>query len=169
MPGSMFHKVMDEQMTKSMQSLRLPGMPNPFYIGMNIVDQNRIVVHSSLGSLIKASETRNRGTQNLQVLVGDYKNNNLNGNTMLMSAGRTNFPTGDCFDETRRRLWLLFDRSYKLSVNLYSAKQSANKNVMADEWTAVPDYLPGTAILVNDPVLDLNYDNEKLIKYTNAI
>lgn len=156
-------------MNKSMQSLRLPGMPNPFYIGLNIVDQNRMVVHSSLGSLIKASETRNRATQNLQVLVGDYKNNNLNGNTMLMSAGRTTFTTGDCFDETRRRLWLLFDRAYKLSVNSYSAKQSANKNIMADDWTEVPDFTPGTAILVNQPALDLTYDKDRLIKYANAI
>lgn len=166
---AMFHKMMEEQMNKSMQSLRLPGMPNPFYIGLNIVDQNRIIVYSSLGSLIKASETRLRGTQNLHVMVGDYKNNNLNGNVMYMPLARANFSTGDCSDEVRRRLWLSFDRAYKGAVNMYSAEQSANKNTVADEWTDVPDFLPGKVIQVTQPLVDLNYENEKLIRYTNAI
>ena len=172
-PGTMFHKVMEEQMQKSMGSLRIPGMPNPFYIGANIVDQNRIVVHSSLGSLLKASESRNRGTQNLQVLVGDYNNSNLNSNqpneSIYPFRARTNITAGDCFDETRRRLWLVFDRAYKMSVDLYSAKQSSNKNVTASEWTDVPDFMPGKAIQVDLPAIDLKFENDKLIKYTNAI
>ncbi|MBV5311706.1 MAG: hypothetical protein JZU47_00330 [Prolixibacteraceae bacterium] len=167
--GSMFHKVMEEQMNKSMGALRLPGMPNPFYIGVNIVDQNLLIVHSSLGSLIKASESRMRVPQNLQVLVGDYKNNNLNGTAFNPMAGRTNFPVADCIDESRRRLWLSFDRAYKNSVNLYSAKQSANKNAAPDEWTNVPDFLPGKVIQLSLPAIDLNYNKEKLVQYANAI
>jgi|GEM_PF-282811 len=167
--GSMFHKVMEEQMNKSMGALRLPGMPNPFYIGVNIVDQNLLIVHSSLGSLIKASESRMRMPQNLQVLVGDYKNSNLNGAAFNPMSVRTNFPVSDCIDESRRRLWLSFDRTYKNAVNLYSAKQSANKNATPDEWTNVPDFLPGKVIQLSLPAIDLNYNKEKLVQYANAI
>lgn len=166
--GSMFHKVMEEQMNKSMESLRLPGMPDPFYIGLNIADLNLLVIHSSLGSVIKAAENHVRAPQNLQVLVGDYQNNNLTGNTMT-SFVRTNLPVKDCIDESRRRLWLSFDKAYKNAVNQYSTKQSANKNAVADDWSNIPDFLPGKAVQLNLPLIDLSYKKEELIQYANAI
>lgn len=169
----MFQRLMQERMERSMGTLRIPGMPNPFYIGLNIIDQKRMVVHSSLGSIVKASESHIRGTQNLQVLVGDYKNSNLNSGQaremMYYFMAKTDIPIGDCFDETKRRLWLTFDKAYKLSVDLYSAKQSANQNTSASEWTDVPDFMTGNATQVNEPLIDLNYENDKLINYANAI
>ncbi len=167
--GSMLHKTMDEQMRKSMGSLRLPNMPNPFYIGLNIVDQNRLCIHSSLGSTIKAYETRNRSAHNMQVLTGNYKNSNLDGGIMTQSLSRPGFPTGNCADEVRRRLWLSFDRAYRMSLGQYSARQSAMQNANQGEWADVPDFLPGAATLVNEPVTELSYDLEKLTVYANAI
>ncbi len=167
--GFMLHKTMDEQMQKSMGSLQLPSMPNPFYIGLNIVDQNRLCIHSSLGSTIKAYETRKRSAHNMQVLVGDYKNSNLDGRIMFQSLSRPGFPTGNCVDEIRRRLWLSFDRAYRMSLNFYAAKRSAMQNANQGDWAEVPDFLPGAATLINEPVTELSYDIEKLTAYTNMI
>lgn len=167
--GKMIHQVMDEQIQKSMGVLRLPNMPDPFFIGLNIVDQNRLSIHSSLGSTIKAYETRSRNSHNLQVLVGDYTFNNLDGRITSQSLTRAIFPEGDCPDEIRRRLWLSFDRAYRMSASQYSTKQSALQNTNPGEWADVPDFLAGIPVQVNEPLAELTYDLEKLIRYANSI
>ena len=168
-PGTMLHKVMEEQMHKSMGALRLPSNPDPFFIGLNIVDQNRLSIHSSLGSTIKAYETRSRTSQNLQVLTGNNKISNLDGRIMAQSLYRTSFPVGDCADEIRRKLWLSFDRAYRMSASQYSTRQSAMQNTNLGEWADVPDFLAGTPVQVDEPVAELTYDLEELTRYANAI
>lgn len=168
-PGPILQKAMEERMKRSMETLRLPGMPNPFYIGLNIVDQNMLIIHSSLGSTIKSSTNRMRITRNPMVLVGDYTKNNITGINSFSFATRTNIPISDNIDETRRRLWLLFDRSYKNAVNVYTAEQAANKNAVADDWANVPDFLPGKVADIKLPLINLDYNKESLEKYANAI
>jgi predicted Zn-dependent protease len=152
-----------------MEKLRLPGMPNPFYIGLNIVDQNMLIVHSSLGSTIKSSTNHMRITRNPLVLVGDYTKNNITGISSFRFASSTSIPISDNFDETKRRLWLMFDRSYKNAANTFTAEQAANKNAVADEWANVPDFLPGKVVNINLPAISLDYNKESLEKYANAI
>ncbi len=168
------HQAMEQEISRNMKDLRLEGMKDPFYIGLNTIDLNILSIHSSLGSLIKIAETPNRATYNNQVLVGDYSNNNLN-YTDQKTAGyffRTfgMIPLDNQVSELQRKLWLTFDKGYKLSAETYESKQSALKsNTQTDDVAGLPDYTESEKVLIEKPEISLKYDNEKLIQYANEI
>lgn len=172
--GKVIHQAMAKEITRNLQNLHLQGMKDPFYIGLNIVDFNMLSVNSSLGALIRVMETPNRTTYNNQVLVGDYANNNLNysdprtGSYFLRTSGQ--IPLDNSLTEIERKLWLSFDRAYKLSAEMYEAKQSALKSkAQSEEITGLPDYNKAEKILIEKPEIQLKFNNDALIKYANEI
>jgi hypothetical protein len=168
------HQAMEQEISRNMQNLHLAGMKDPFYIGLDIIDFNMLAVHSSLGALIKLTESPTRVAFNNQVLVGDYNNNNLN---YLDAKATTYFlrtlgtlPLDNSLSEVQRRLWLLFDRAYKLSAEIYESKQSALKtSTLTDDIAGLPDYGKGDKVLIEKPEISLKFNNETLMKYANEI
>jgi len=168
------HEAMEQEIARNLKNLHLPGMKDPFYIGLNIVDINLFSLHSSLGALIKLNESPNRIACNNQVLVGDYQNNNLNFSSSKASSYYTQtfsmLPQDNSVQEIRRRLWMTFDRGYKLSAELYESKQSALKSKSQEDGIAgLPDFTPGEKVLIENPEISLKFDVQKLTAYANAI
>lgn len=168
------HQAMEQEISRNMQNIHLTGMKDPFYIGLNIVDFNSLAIYSSLGALIKLSESPSRITYNNQVLVGDYNNNNLNytdaksATYFLRTSGM--LPLDNSISEIQRKLWLSFDRAYKLSAEIYESKQSALKSsALTDDVKGLPDYGKGETVVVEKPEISLKFNNENLIKYANEI
>jgi hypothetical protein len=122
-------QAMEQSIARNIKNLHLAGMKDPFYIGLDIVDFNMLAIHSTLGALIRVTETPNRVTFNNQVLVGDYNNNNLNFSDprsmtyYIRTAGM--LPFDNSLSEIKHKLWLSFDRAYKMSAENYESKQSA--------------------------------------------
>jgi len=168
------HEAMEQEVSRNLKNLHLPGMKDPFYIGLNIADINLISLHSSLGALIKLNESPNRITFNNQVLVGDYQNNNLNfSNPRASSYFMQTFsmlPQDNSVKELRRRLWMTFDRGYKLSAELYESKQSALKSKTQEaDIVNLPDFTTGEKMLVEKPEMSIKFDTQKLTAYANAV
>ena len=172
--GKAIHQAMEQEISRNMKNLHLAGMKDPFYIGLNVVDVNMLAINSSMGALIRITENPNRYTFNNEVLVGDYNSNNLNytdpraATYYLRTAG--SLPLDNLVSEIQRKLWLSFDRAYKLSAEIYESKQSALKSsTQTDDVAGLADFEPGEKILVEKPEISLKFSNESLIKYANEI
>lgn len=168
------HQAMEQEIARNMKGLHLEGMKDPFYISLDIVDFNMLAIHSTLGALVRVSETPDRVSFNNQVLVGDYNNNNLN---YLDSKSATYFlrtalmlPLDNSLSGLQRELWQSFDRGYKLSAEIYESKQSALKSkTQSEDVAGLPDYTKSEKVLVEKPEISLKFNNENLIKYANEI
>lgn len=164
------HEAMEQEVARNLKNLHLPGMKDPFYIGLNIADINLFSLHSSLGALIKVNESPNRVAFNNQLLVGDYQSNNLNFSSSRASSNYSMLPQDNSVQEIRRRLWMTFDRGYKLSAELYESKQSALKSkTQEDDITNLPDFTPGEKVSVVNPEISLKFEVQKLTAYANAV
>lgn len=168
------HQAMEQEIARNLKNLHLEGMKDPFYIGLNAVDINIFSLQSSLGALVKLTESPNRLACNNLVLVGDYTNNNLNysdpkANTYFMRTFGM-LPLDNSVQEIQRRLWIYFDRAYKLSTEIYESKQSALKSKTQDEdIIGLPDYTASAKVLIENPEISLKFDSQKLTKYSNQI
>lgn len=168
------HQAMEQEISRNMKNLHLEGMKDPFYIGLNIADVNMFAIQSSLGALIRFAENPMRVTYNNQVLVGDYNNNNLNFSDQKSSGYFFTtsglLPADNNLNEIQRRLWLIFDKGYKLSAEIYESKQSALKSMtQSEDITGLADYTKGEKVLIDKPEISLKINNEKLIQYANDI
>jgi hypothetical protein len=165
---------MELEIARNMKNLHLDGMKDPFYIGLNIVDINRLSVHSSLGALIKYSEAPLRITYNTQVLVGEFKKNNLN----FMDPKSAGYyfttsrplPIDNSVPVIQRALWQIFDRAYKLSAETYESKLSYLKsNAQYEDVVTVPDFTASEKVAVDQPEIPIKYNSDVLTKYANDI
>jgi hypothetical protein len=167
-------EAMEQEISRDLKELRLEGMKNPFYIASTTADVNMFSIHSTLGALIRLTETPNRISYNNQVLVGDYNNNNLNFSNPKASSyfyqTMSMLPQDNSVQELRRRLWTSFDRGYKLSAELYESKQSTLKSkTQDDDAMGLPDYTSAEKVMVEKPEISVKFDNQKLIAYSNAV
>jgi hypothetical protein len=172
--GKAIHQAMEKEISRNLAGLHLEGMKNPFFIGLNIIDFNMLSVYSSLGSLVRISESPYRYAFNNQVLVGDYNDNNLNYTDAKASTYYLRtfspVPLDNSIPEIQRKLWIMLDRSYKLSAEMYESKQSALKSsAQQEDVTGVPDFLKGEKIMVELPEISLKFTNDALISYANEI
>jgi hypothetical protein len=172
--GKAIHQAMENEISRNLKGLHLEGMKDPFYIGLNVVDFNMLSVYSSLGALVRISESPYRYAFNNQVLVGDYNNNNLNytdsrAATYYMRTF-SSLPLDNSVSEIQRKLWMMLDRSYKLSAEIYESKQSAlQTTTQTEDIAGVPDFLKGEKVMVEKPEISLKYNNDALINYSNEI
>ena len=163
------HEAMEQEISRNMKGLHLTGMKDPFYIGLNILDANRLTINSSLGTIISSSEVPFRTTSNLQVLVGDYSSSNLN-YTRGILINSSALPIDNSTEEIRRKLWLLFDKAYKQSAEMYESKQSVLKSrTQSEDVAGLPDFLKGEKTVIEKPEISLKFENEKLTQYAREV
>ena len=168
------HEAMEQEISRNLKNLHLAGMKDPFYIGLDVADINFVAIHSSLGALIRLYESPNRIAYNNQVLVGDYTNNNLNFSDAKASSYYLQtfsmLPQDNSAQELKRRLWMTFDRGYKLSTEIYESKQSALKSkTQENDIVGLPDFSSSEKVLVEKPEIALKFDAPKLTAYSNAV
>lgn len=172
--GRIIHQAMEQEISRNLKNLHLEGMKDPFYIGLNAVDIHIFSLHSSLGATIRLNESPNRLICNNMILVGDYNSNNLNyadpkaSSYYMRTMGM--LPLDNSSTELQRKLWLNFDRAYKLSAEIYESKQSALKSKTQDEEIAgLPDFTASEKVLVEIPDMPLQFDQQKLTQYANQV
>lgn len=171
---NVIHQAMEQEISRNIKNLHLAGMKDPFYIGLDIVDFNMVGIYSSLGALINVSEEKDRVAFNNQVLVGDYNSNNLNYSDPRTAPyymrTASMLPLDNSLSGIKHKLWLSFDRAYKLSAETFESKQSALKTRSETEDVAgLPDFAKSEKVLVEKPEISLKFNNENLIKYANEI
>ena len=116
-----------DELERSLNRLRIPGMDKPFYIEYRLLDLDIRNVTASFGSLVASGTSRSR-FMSVDVRVGDY---HLDSSNFVSEDGFQGFlgNTGQVgidrdYNSLRQDLWLATDQAYKGAVTQMSLKQA---------------------------------------------
>ena len=130
---------MRDELARSMQSLKIEQMGNPYFLAYRVDEIKGFQVSASFGAVITRSETNSR-TLSVELRIGDHDFDNTN---FLGRSNTANFrsiiplPLENDYSEIRRQLWLATDKAYKRAQDLLARKQAALNNQSREE---VPDF-----------------------------
>ncbi len=130
---------MRDELARSMQSLKIEQMGNPYFLAYRVDEIKGFQVSASFGAIKNRSETNSR-TLSVELRIGNHNFDNTN------FLGRSNsasfrsiipLPLENDYSEIRRQLWLATDKAYKRAQDLLARKQAALNNQSREE---VPDF-----------------------------
>ncbi len=130
---------MRDELARSMQSLEIEQMGNPYFLAYRVDEIKGFQVSASFGAINNRSETNSR-TLSVELRIGDHNFDNTN---FLGRSNTANFrsiiplPLENDYSEIRRQLWLATDKAYKRAQDLLARKQAALNNQSREE---VPDF-----------------------------
>jgi predicted Zn-dependent protease len=131
-----------DEMTRSMESLKIDKMEKPYFIEYTVNDLQRLVIEAEFGALKRSGKTRQRLVK-VGLRVGDYQLDNTNflGRkglySLIMSPTESLVLENDYF-ALRRSIWLITDRAYKQALEELADKKSFIKNQVQVE--NIPDF-----------------------------
>jgi TldD protein len=155
----MFQAMRDE--IARAKALALPNLDKPYYVELDVQEEERFAVTASLGGLISKRRERFR-MPDARVRVGDYKFDQ--GNYAGGGAGGTRydlqrFPLEDNYALLRRYFWLMTDSAYKSSVEAISRKRAAMRNMQQSE--ELDDFAHAEPVRSIRPIKRLAIDEEQ--------
>ncbi len=139
-------QVMQAEMKRAMDGLRLGNEPRPYYIAYAIEDTTAARLSARLGATVSDTSARVRWLR-VDVRVGDYNADSsrllsFSGDPGMLSMygqGVVALPLDDDDYVMRREIWLATDASYKRAVQSLSKKKAAAQNRAADP-DPIPDF-----------------------------
>jgi predicted Zn-dependent protease len=145
---------MQHELRRSMNELRMPGEPAPYYIEYEIDDLVSMRTVASLGATLDELADRGRTLQ-VGVRVGDYMFDSSRFVTQDRGAGGQAFtdvtvPLDDDYDAIRQQLWLTTDAAYKRAVTVFARKKATFQNRAAGE--IIPDFSNEQPVVSVQPV-----------------
>ncbi|GAB3013322.1 hypothetical protein GCM10027051_15590 [Niabella terrae] len=155
---NLYVQLMDQELKRNMQRLRLPDLGAPFFISYQLRNQYYLNLRAERGELLSYERTpANRKTGSIRLLVGDY---HRNFDYMLRSNGGFNLPQQPDDMEYRRIFWLETDKAYKNNAQLYSNFSAALKRLEVDKEELALDDLSKIAPVQKDygPVRQIAVD-----------
>lgn len=140
----MIFKAMQDEINRSMKSLKLENLAAPYYIAYKLEIKDIYQIKSVLGGITESGYNR-IAQLDVELRVGDYKFDNTN----FFDVGLSFFGSGDDeerfsnrnvpieldYNNFRRELWLATDAVYKRSSEIYSKKEAILKNLLRKDTT----------------------------------
>ncbi|MDL2297038.1 hypothetical protein LJC68_04680 [Bacteroidales bacterium OttesenSCG-928-B11] len=135
---------MEDEIAKNMDSLRLEGLRNPYFISYMVTDAQLMQAKSSLGGLIFSMSQPYR-THETKVLVGNNKRNNLNivdeNSLFNYYYSDKRLPLDNGYNTIRNCLSSSSDEEYKKSAEVMEMKKAAiQQQNLPEALLALPDY-----------------------------
>jgi predicted Zn-dependent protease len=168
-------KALNDEMARSLTSLKLDKFSPPFFIGSYLSDGKTFSAKASLGALIRSKESPTRSSS-YRLMVGSYELNDENfqgGSESYNSGGVTlSLPKENDYFGIRRAFWSMNDRSYKNSIDTYTQKLTAIKQQNKEESEKLNDYTRMSPVTFLMKDVNLKYDKalwEKNVKDMSAI
>ena len=132
-----YFRAMQDEMNRSMQSLKLDNMQKPYYIEYVLEVHRKNYVSGRLGQLHRSTKDSVAYILSISLRVGDYKYDQRN----FVDPGLNFFGSFDDeeryasrrvpkeldYTALRRELWLATDAAYKEAAELYSKKEASLK------------------------------------------
>src|SRR6056300_618503 len=179
-PNQDIIKAMEDEISRSLDSLRIDGLERPYFIEYKFTEIDAQSIRGHLGS-IEASNNNKSAFLSVNVRVGDYEFDNSN----FFDVGLGFFGTSDDeegfkrrkvsynpdYDYIRREFWLATDAAYKQSAELYSKKLAVLKNRLRNDTTpdfSRPSNIEKHNILKELPNFDIDYFT-RIIESTSSI
>ena len=170
----MVFKAMNDELQRNMDSLSIANWEKPFFMQYAMQEGRLFQVQATLGAITGVNEFP-VSSMSAQVLVGNYQLANINlANTDYRSGGRGDTaPLDGCYDEIRRRLWLLSDNAYKAAIEEYGSKMTSMKQLnLPPEVFDLPDFTRLPAVNYYGVAKELTYNRnfwEKIARDCSAV
>lgn len=119
-------RAMKDELTRSINELKLPGQSKPFFIMYGISNQRSHSVSGTLGAIIHSDEEPYREKTTVRILVGDYEFNDesleddLNSEPTLRDLA---LPIDADYAGIRRSLWSTTDNVYRNAAKHFASHQ----------------------------------------------
>ncbi len=153
------------ELTRSMERLRLPKEPGPYFLRYLVRDYDETDISARLGALLNDDHTRARQAH-VEARVGDYQFDNTADDTAekmfdMDDLDRYDPPSaapidGDV-DALRATLWLQTDVKYKRALSLLHKKRGARVTKVVEDET-VASFSKEDAARVVDPLVAVKVD-----------
>lgn len=161
---------MKDELKRSMEQLKLPDQPGPYYISYFLSDTISLRVMADSGAITVNSDGRARSLK-LELRVGNYTQDNTNFVGQMNLGGITSnivpIPLDDDYDLIRRRLWQATDRAYKNAVEVLNRKKIALQNTFQND--PLPDFTKAEAISSIAPVNPMVIQKQNLVQLIDQI
>ena len=136
--GNPVISAIQSEVDRNKSSLKMEGMPSPFFISYSVLDRYEYNMAASLGSISSYNANHQRfGVPTL--LIGDYLRNNLK------ITDRPNYPSAtslvDNVPGIAISIWKDLDGMYKNSVEMYQSKLAIlQQQTQTAEEKSLPDF-----------------------------
>lgn len=121
-------RAMQDELKRSLD-MRETGYDKPFFISYGLTDVNTFSVYATLGAIVQAEESSNRG-KSMRVLVGDYDFNDesLDNDSQSQNSGvEIQLPEDNDYAGIRRAYWTTTDAVYRGAAQKYRRHQQTLK------------------------------------------
>ncbi len=159
-------RAMQDEMKRSMDSLRFKDFDKPFFIGYRFDQNKSLNVSATLGAVTSSGISKTNNTS-IRLMVGDYQMNDENFNSYSSFDNGFNgsflpMPVEIDYYAIRRAFWVSTDAVYKSAGELYKTKlQVLEKHNISKEDYIIPDFAKAPVIKFEMPQLDIKLDKEK--------
>jgi hypothetical protein len=175
-PRDVVRAALQDELARTMRSLRLDTLPGPYFVAYRVDDIVRTVVKASRGGLLENDSTRSR-LLTVEVRVGDYAFDNSNflgmptggAGMFRRSESLGELPLDDDYREIRRQVWLATDRAYKSAVEQLARKRATVQSLTQRD--SVPDFSRESVVVISDSTavdLPRRAEAESLVRALSA-
>jgi hypothetical protein len=150
---------MEAELARSMEGLRLPGTPPPYFVAYRVTSERAVSATAAFGALISSSEGESRGLA-VDLRVGDYDLDSSYFSSGWTGGAVVPVPLDDHPMALRQALWLASDRAYKQALEDYAAKSSLL--TMRGHPPRIPDLMPAPSVQSLDPLWEGELNRERV-------
>lgn len=158
-------KAMQEEADRSLQGFSLNGFSTPFYISINVIDNDLLSIRTSWGCVDNSSKNKIRyGIVTL--LAGDYQSNNNMYEAQTNRFMELPWASPDCTEAIRTVLWRNLDQLYRTNAaNLKKKTSVISRLNLSDEDKSIPDFSKEKPITFFQQDVKLTVDEKELTEY----
>jgi predicted Zn-dependent protease len=172
--ASILEKAMMDELHRNMDSLRLDGYEQPFFISYTVVEATNTMVAASLGALSISNQSKLRN-KFVRVMVGDYDFNDesfdlRDNNNTTFTSNDIRLPIDDDYAGIRRAFWISTDAVYKsasklLEDNKYSLKEQTERK----EEVKFRKFIKTTPVDLREQHSPENVNRDSIEQYVRSI
>lgn len=158
-------KAMQEEADRSLQGFSLNGFSAPFYISINVIDNDLLSIRTSWGCVDNSSKNKLRyGIVTL--LAGDYQSNNNMYEAQTNRFMELPWTSPDCTEAIRTVLWRNLDQLYRTNAaNLKKKTSVISRLNLSDEDKSIPDFSKEKPITFFQQDVKFTVDEKELTEY----
>ena len=138
-PDDVLFRAMQDELDRSMSSLRIEGMTPPYFLSYRLQDNHIAAVEARYGALVHSQTTHSRHLY-VECRVGDpsFDNSNFVATWQDLNRQRQGVVEEDDYDALRHSIWLTTDAAYKNALEQLARKESYIQAHPQKE--AIPDF-----------------------------
>ncbi len=159
--AEVIHKAMKDELTRSLDSLQITGVPRPFWGSYSVRRYRTASITGELGGISKCDVQPWRTNVSVHLPLGNFrKTSDMVTKPMILATG-----TAEQVDYTslRRLFWEMSDAAYKSGINQMAQKNNYERqHPLPTSLANIPDMQRSVPITYSEPPITFALDTAKL-------